>query len=376
MKKIISQILNFIFYFFKVDQKKILFESGRNLIDENPKALYCYIKRNCPNDFKTVWLVNKKTNTDALKKGDFAYYNTLKGFYFLATSKYWIKSQSTGNTLKKKRNQIYIQTWHGYGPTKKMGYDVNFTSERPPMNHTREWDYFIASSSLDEQIITSSTGYKKNTVILGSATTDEILEISKDINKKNKIKKNLGILEKDFNKKIIFYAPSFRDSNLKEKTTKLKISSLSKIKDAIVLVRLHPLISENIDHSIFSDTILNACSYPDSSELLGISDILITDYSSVVSKFAILNKPIILYAYDLDSYLTERGFYLDYKKDMPAPIVYNEQELFETIINIENIQKKYENKLKKFNENYNYLNDGHVCGRIIQKIKEGFFKYE
>lgn len=373
MKKVISKILNFIFHFFKVNERQILFESGRNLIDENPKALYCYIKRNCPNDFKTVWLVSKGTNTEILKKGEFAYYNTLKGLYFLATSKYWIRSQSIGSIIKKKKNQVYIQTWHGYGPLKKMGYDITCATKRPPMEHIKEWDYFIASSPLDEQVIISSTGYNKKTAILGSATTDEILEISKDSNRRNVIKKALGIQEKDFNKKIILYAPTFRDSDLKGTNNKLKIDSLSKIDDAIILLRLHPLISKNIDKSIFSNNIVNACSYPDSAELLAITDILISDYSSVISKFAILNKPIILYAYDLDLYLKERGFYSDYKKDMPGTIVYNEQELLKALSNIEDTQNKYQSKINEFNEKYNYLNDGHVCERTVQKIKEGFF---
>lgn len=373
MKKLISKILNFIFGFCKINNNQILFESGRNLIDESPKALYSYIKENCPGDFKTVWLVTKETNTDMLEKGDFAYYNTLKAFYLLATSKYWIASQSIGGIIKKKKNQVYIQMWHGYGPLKKMGYDVTNPTERPPVDHIKEWDYFIASSPLDKQVIMSSTGYNKKTAILGSATTDEILKISKDTDKKNYIKKALGIQEKDFNKKIILYAPTFRDSDLKGTNNEPKISSLFRIDDAIILLRLHPLISKNIDNSIFSRNIINACSYPDIAELLAITDILISDYSSVISKFTILDKPIVLYSYDLDLYLNERGFYSDYKKDMPGPIVYNEKELFEVISNIDDIQKKYQSKLKEFNEKYNYLNDGHVCERIIQKFREGFF---
>lgn len=373
MKTIISKIINFIFYFFKVNEKKILFESGRDLIDENPKALYLYIKENCPNDFNTIWLVSKKTDVKSLNKKDYAYYNTFKGLFSLATSKYWIKSQSTSNILKKKKNQIYIQTWHGYGPTKKMGYDIDNLIKRPPMKHTQEWDYFIASSFIDKQIISSSTGYNKHITILGSPATDQILKINKNIYKKNIIKKTLGINEKDFNKKIILYAPSFRDSDFNKKNIKLKIANLSKINNAIILVRLHPLIAKNIDYSIFSNSILNACTYPDSSDLIGITDILITDYSSIISKFAILNKPIILYAYDLNLYLKERGFYFNYKKDMPAPIVYNEKDLLKTLLNIENIYNAYKDKLNNFNNKYNYLNNGHVCEKFIQKIKEGFF---
>jgi len=71
--------------------------------------------------------------------------------------------------------------------------------------------------------------------------------------------------------------------------------------------------------------------------------------------------------------LKERGFYINYLEDLPGPIVYDEQELFLLLNDIKNIQSVYQDKLKKFNEKYNYLNDGYVCERTIQKLKEGFF---
>ena len=108
MKKLIKKFLNIIFSFFKVHNNRILFETGRGLVDGNPKALYLYIKENCPNDFETFWLVERGSNVDSIQEGEFAYYRSLKSLYLLATSKYWIRSQSNGSLIKKKKNQVYI----------------------------------------------------------------------------------------------------------------------------------------------------------------------------------------------------------------------------------------------------------------------------
>lgn len=374
MKKLFSTILNFISKLLKVDEKKILFETGRDLVDGTPRAIYSYIKNNCPNDFKTVWLVTRKTDVSNIKPGEYAYYKTLKSLYFIATSKYWIRSESLGNIIKKKKNQVYIQAWHGHGALKKMGYDVHNDTNRPPVEHVKDWDYFISSDPLDEQVIISSTGYNKKTVMLGAACTDEILKLSKDTDKINMIKQKLGIAEKDFNKKIIFYAPTFRDSDLNKKNLQLPISCLSKIKDTIILIRLHPLIKELIDDSIFKDNIINACTYPDASEILAIADVLISDYSSIIYEYAVLNRPIIFYDYDLELYLKERGLYLDPQKDLPGPVIYDEEALYLALQNTESLMDEYKNKLEEFNKKYNYLNDGQVSKRFVQKLKEGYFK--
>lgn len=374
MKKLLSIILNLISRLFKVNKKKILFESGRDLVDGSPRAIYSYIKDNCPNDFKTVWLVTKKTDVSNIKPGEYAYYRTLKGFYFMVTAKYWIRSESLGNIIKKKKNQVYIQAWHGHGAFKKMGYDVNNATNRPPMDHVKEWDYYIASDPLDEKILISSSGYNKKTVMLGVACTDEILKLSKDVNKINIIKQKLGIRKEDFNKKIIFYAPTFRDSDLNKKSLQLPISCLTQIKDSIILIRLHPLIKELIDNSIFKENVINACKYPDASEILAVADVLITDYSCITYEYAILNRPIIFYDYDLDFYLQERGLYIDVHKDLPGPVVYTEEDLYSTLQNIEEVKEKYKDKLVEFNKKHNFLNDGQVSKRIVQKIREGYFE--
>jgi len=374
MKKVISIVLNFIASFLKVNEKKILFETGRDLVDGNPRALYFYLKENCPDEFKTVWIVTKKTDVSELKKGEYAYYKTLKSIYFLATSKYWIRSESIGNIIKKKKNQVYIQTWHGHGALKKMGYDIEYNEKKDePMQHVKEWDYFISTDQLDEDVIRSSTGYNKKTMMLGAACTDEILQVNRDVKRKEEIKYRLGIKENQFNKKIVFYAPTFREADLTRKDIKIPITKLIENKDIILLVRLHPLTKENIDNSIFRENIINVCMYPNASELLAITDVLISDYSSIIYEFAILDRPIIFYDYDIEDYLKERGLYLSVKKDLPGPVVYTEDDLYETLEDIDEIALKYKEKMNKFNKKYNYYNDGNVCKRTIDIIRNGGF---
>lgn len=375
MKKVVSIVINWFFSFFKVKEKKIIFESGRNLIDGNVKAVYDYMIENNIDQFKIVWLVNKKCDISMLRQGDYAYYKTFRGLYHQATAKYWIRSQSIGSILKKRKNQVYIQLWHGNGVLKKMGYDVTSAKERPVVDHVREWDYYIANAKYDAKVIRSSTGYDKEIKVLGMACVDNVLKNANNKNFKKEVLKKIGIESKVKDKKIILYAPTFRDFDLDKETIDVPIDHLANLKNYIILVRLHPLVRDKINLNLFNhDNIINVCDYPDSSELLPVADILITDYSSIIHEFSPLKKPSIFYAYDYDKYVKLRGgFDLDYKKELPGPICYNEKELIQTLEDIDKIEKEYKPNLEAFNKKYNYLSDGNASKRFVDNLIEGNF---
>lgn len=372
MKKLFSVFINFILSFYKIDDNKILFQSGRNKVDCNPYAIYKYIKENCPDDFKCVWLVERDTDTSMLDKNDFYYYRTFKGMVAQATSKYWIRSQSLGGVVKKKKKQVYIQTWHGAGDFKKCEYDCLPEEERPNevINSAKDWDYLVTTDKYNEKSMLSSTGYKKPTFLIGNAESDLIVNSSSEDVKR--VKKEIGI---DDEKKVIMYAPTFRDTDLNKENINVPIFKLGELDDYIVLLRLHPLISKKIENMKLPKNFINVGSYPNIIYLYLVTDILITDYSSIVFPYMILKKNLIMYPYDFDDYVKLRGgFYLDYKNDLPGEIVYNEEELIDTVKNINNIRSKFEEKIKTFNEKYNNYNDGHVCERFVKLLKEGKFK--
>src|SRR5690606_12852758 len=140
-------------------------------------------------------------------------------------------------------------------------------------------------------------------------------------------------------KKVMLYAPTWRDNEFYEKG-KYKFDfqfDLTRWKqefgeDWVLLSRMHYLVAENFDFSAHAGTVYDVSGYPDIRDLYLISDLLITDYSSVFFDYAILNRPILFFMYDLEVYRDQlRGFYIDIEQDAPGPIVQTEADLFAAI---------------------------------------------
>lgn len=373
VKKIASILLNAFFKFFKVKENKIVFQSGRNRVDDNPYFICKYLNDYYKGEYELIYIVSKKTDLTPLKNTNikYAYSKTLKEYYHLATAKYWIRSQSIGSLIKKKDNQSYIYVDHATSGMKKCGYDIVEEKTRPPLPFTKEWDYYVQANQLSLDICRSSTGYQGPAIALGQARNDFFFKATKkDI---LRIKKRLGI-DKIKDKKIVLYAPTFRDNELELGKAKLPINKLSTIDNICVVVTCHPLMRYFLNDDKLPDNFIDATDYDNFTELLLIADYLITDYSSAILDFSILNRLTILYAYDYDEYIKYRnGFHFNYKKELPSPICYSEDELVECIKNIEKIEKKYLKKLKKFNEKVNYLHDGKATYRFVRELKKGTF---
>ena len=137
--------------------------------------------------------------------------------------------------------------------------------------------------------------------------------------------------------------------------------------DYIILMRLHYLVSNNIDVSQFRNFVYDVSHYEDINDLYIISDILITDYSSVFFDFANLKRPVLFYMYDLEQYKNNiRDFYIDLS-ELPGPIIQQEKELINDIRNINLIRKQYSTTYNKFNEKYNYLDGKNVTMKVVKE---------
>lgn len=369
MRKILSVILNFIFSFKKIDNMKIIFETGSGKVEGNPYAIYSYIKKFCPDEFRTIWIVKSEADVSCLDSNDVVYYRTWRYFSELSSARFWIRSHSVGSLLRKKSSQIYIQVWHGGGAFKKCGYDISEDIDRPPADHVKEWDYYIASDPFNASMIQTSYGYNKDIEILGLARSDEMNQASKmDINMlKNKC---LGKKATKY-KRIILYAPTFREKDLLNKQVSLPIDELCLLEDCLILIRLHPMVKSYLNKEKLSKNMIDVSDYHDVQDLLLISDCLITDYSSIIFDYALLERPMVFYIYDYDEYMKERaGFYLDFKTELPGLSVRTQQELIEHLKDLTKLKTSSKHKLDIFNEKYNSLNDGNVCERIVSFLKE------
>ena len=196
--------------------------------------------------------------------------------------------------------------------------------------------------------------------------------------KKKLIKQKLGI---ESNKKIILYAPTFRDDEInkaKKHIINLKLD-LPRLKESIgdeyiLILRPHIIISNalNLSESL-NDFVVDGTKYPEISDLYLITDICITDYSSVMFDFANTKKPLLFFTYDLEFYKNKlRGFYFDFEKEAPGPLIKTNDGLIEAIKNITNVQEEYDDKYQVFYNRFCTFEKGIASKTIVDK----FFKQD
>ena len=232
-----------------------------------------------------------------------------------------------------------VQLWHAPGASKKFGGSVCTDSEREMLSKvSRHTDYLISSSkNVENQYAEAFQIDKSKIQPLGVPRIDYYFE-NHDFDKlKDEFFAKYDVPS---GKKIILYAPTFRDEE--KYNNVFDYLNLEEFNEAlgneyVLALRLHPKIKDFYKSDISSDgRYVDVSDFESEQELMLISDMLITDYSSIMIEYGILNKPIIFFTYDLDSYLAnERGFYYDFKKTVPGPIVYTSDELIGVIENDE-----------------------------------------
>ena len=207
------------------------------------------------------------------------------------------------------------------------------------------------------------TGYPRND-ILHAKSKDQMAD---------RLRHKLGI-PKD--KKTVLYAPTWRDDEYYGKG-KYKFSLELDLKllrerlsnDYVLLLRTHYFIADNVDVTGVEDFVYNVSKYDDIAELYLISDILITDYSSVFFDYTNLKRPMIFFMYDLEKYRDIlRGFYIDVEKELPGPIVFTSEEVVKAIENIDSIKKEYEDKYKDFYHKFCAWEKGDASEKVAKAV--------
>lgn len=372
----------------KVDEKTILFccFNGKSY-SCSPKAIYEYmINDDKFKDYKFIWAFSdekKYKNLEKNKNTSVVKIRTKEYKKCLAKAKYWIFNYKTPDFLYPKKNQIFVQCWHGT-PLKRLGCDLeHFDNVLNTIDGIKKrykieaskFTYFISPSKFASEKFISAWNLKeigKENIIVeeGYPRNDFLFNYNeKDV---QKIRKKLGI-END-SRKIILYAPTYRSNQhqtglgyvYKEEIDFKKMENKFG-KDYLILFRPHYFIANAFDFDKYKGFVYNVADIDDINELYIISDILITDYSSVFFDYANLKRPMIFFMYDLEHYKNEsNGFYIDLN-ELPGQIVETQEDLEKSIEDVDfNIgsSKKY----KEFNEKYNYLDDGNASKRVIEKV--------
>lgn len=231
---------------------------------------------------------------------------------------------------------VIVQLWHAPGASKKFGGSVDIESRPILKKISNNTDWLIVTSDDIKKYYAEAFQISENKIkALGLPRMDYYFENHDSKELKNKFCKDYGISP---DKKIILYAPTFRDEE--EFNNVFNYFDLEKfnkeLSDEYVLaLRLHPKIKNFYKDDISSKgQYIDVSDFKNEQELMLLSDMLITDYSSIMIEYSILNRPIVFFTYDLDNYLSkERGFYYDFEKTVPGPIVYTSDELIDAIKN-------------------------------------------
>jgi len=324
----VQHFVYFLFLPFPLDRNKVFFKAYNGLqYSCNPKSISEKLFEIAPQT-KIVWSFTRPESIENLpnyvqkvKKKSF------QEFYHLFTAKIWVMNAGT-MIPKKRKNQWIIDTWHGDRAFKRVqvSSDGSSTLDQAYKNV----DVVLSASDYGEKVIREAMKHKGEILRIGSPRNDLFFKTnSKEVLRiKSKLKLNPS-------SKLILFAPTFRGEGEAVESLNFSklIDSLEK-KDTCswyCLVRQHYKVPPQREWTKDS-RIFDVSNYPDIQELLLVSDILISDYSSLAGDYALLFRPIFLYVPDIEEYKSGKGLYFDLEES-PYVLAKNEADLFHKIVN-------------------------------------------
>ena len=370
---------------FRFNNKVVLFESSlfRNYTG-NPRYIYEeMVAQGLDEKFDIYWIAKDPStlNTD-LMPGHFnvCKYKTFQFYKLFSSAAFIISDSRLPKYLYKNKKTKYIQTWHGT-PLKKLALDMKTldmggsndikTYHKNFKKSSSMWDYFISQNAFSTETFKRCFAYDGEFLEIGYPRNDKLINTTpSDI---YALKRDMGL---PLNKKIILYAPTWRDNQF-YKQGEYKFANqvdFDALRDAlsdeyVMIVKYHYLIKDSVDWSQYEGFVYQYGEEYDIANLYLVSDMLITDYSSVMFDYSVLNRPLIFFTYDLEEYMNDlRGFYFDLTKEAPGPIVKTNEELIDAIVNYN--EADWDQRYKAFHNKYNSLDDGTASRKVVDLIKE------
>lgn len=346
----------------------------RELIKRNPSCQIVFLyKKSCPNEFRGL----KKAK--AIPFETFNGLAFLKSVYHLATSRHIIVDNYFGclSVCDFRDDVECIQLWHAAGAVKSFGLKDQSVPKRSEKAQKRFLDVYknfhkvIVGSEEMAGVFTEAFDLSSENILrTGIPRTD----LFYDERLKSKIVAELKNENPDLkNKKVILYAPTFRDHQLDDFELNLDIERMKRElgEEYVLLLRLHPEVRCLEDFETkYSGFVYDYSSRSDVNELLLITDYLITDYSSIPYEFSLLHRPMIFFAYDLEEYQQQPGLWGQYDDLVPGPIVRTTEEILGKI-------KKNDfdlNEIRSFSKKWNRYSVGQSCRNIVDYVFDKEFE--
>ena len=327
---------------------------------DNLKYLCEYLQKQEGEDFEFIWLVSQpeKYADKATANLHFYKHYSFSAFVKLLTSKVVITSGSYVPWFAFRKSQYVIDTWHGGGAYKKIA------NESRPQFLANNIDLFLSScQKATEHLIRGAFMYQGEVVDSGLPRNDFLVNGKTD-EAIAKVRKHFGFGE---NEKVLLYAPTYRNNTDEVilDSDDLQRQLEQNGENWHILTHTHRYEDEQSNIVIKGSAAIDAGDYPDVQELLCATDLLVTDYSSIIWDYSLLMRPCCLYAPDVEEYLATTGFYVDIHK-WPFPLLSSWEDLTAFVINY-NLPVIQEN-IRAHHEFMGSFEKGHACMDVTKRI--------
>lgn len=307
---------------------------GGRKYDDSPKAIFEQMIRDKRFDkYELVWafIYPKKYR---LQRAKVIRIDTLRYYKTLLQARVWVTNSGMTRGLSFwGKNTFLLNTWHGT-PIKLMGIDKTKNRNNKKTGRNEYADIMLAQGAYEVDVFSKAFGIEKdNFRKIGLPRNDELY------NNDNKDYKD--VLKKQFNissdKKVILYAPTFREFERDKDENCVLLPPINIMKwkqeladNYVLLFRAHYEVVKNMD-IVDDDFVINVSNYPHLNDLMLVSDLLISDYSSIFFDYSILGRPMLCFAYDFDEYAKKRGLYFDIREELSCRSIIDEDSLLEYI---------------------------------------------
>ena len=337
----------------------------------NPRAFFEYLYKNHKNEFEFYYCLNKETRKSLPKDVKSARYKSLKDLYYLNTSKYIVNNMRFHYIFKKRKGQIYIQTWHGgcipVKAVEKAAEDkLNPSYVVSAKNDGKYIDVFPVGSKTLEELYKKYFWCDGEILNIGTPRYDKLINITAEDVLKAKTNLNLPT-----DKKLLLVAPTFKNNKPleydildNEKIVKFFKEKLGE--DIVVAYRFHPNVAEQAK-SLNLQGVIDLTQAQDVDEVVIASDYLISDFSSIIIDGMFCGKKVFCYTKSLKDYLeNDRDLWIDFEK-YPIKICEDENSLFKEFEKSKNYNVK--EMIDTAIKNFGISEDGQACERLYNYIK-------
>ncbi len=365
-------IITMLFYVFRlcpIQQNRIVFMNVWGYGDNVKYVAEALLKRK--KDYELIFICNHPERQNLPKAFKGLKTNSIKAIKALATASMWVESNRKEAYIKKRNKQYYIQLWHGGLPLKKIEGDcaeyLGASYIKRAKKDSAMTDLYVSNGTFCTQMYRRAFFYEGEIVELGTPRMDLLL--SEDRKKKERIKAKLGVKPET---KLALYAPTYRDTE-DASIYQMDYEHLTHILqqrfggEFKLIVRLHPLVQAQSSGLAFSEHVIDGNKSRDIYELMFASDVLITDFSNTMFEFSFARRPVFLYAKDLSTYQSERGFYFDYNS-LPYVIATSQEQLEEEIMGYE--EEKEQAKVFEFFKAIGLKETGHASIDVADLIEK------